>query len=76
MGESFKHRSEQHMFSGSAVAIMVTMTKNIIDLEMPAASKIFFFASFFHIHENFLLLFSKAVFVGFVITLIYFCMHC
>ena len=53
------------MFSGSAVAIMVTMTKNIIDLEMPAASKIFLFASFFHIHENFLLLFPKAVFVGF-----------
>ena len=54
------------MFSGSAVAIMVKMTKNIIDLEMPAASKIFFLASFFHIHENFLLLFSKAIFVGFV----------
>ena len=54
------------MFSGSAVAIMVTMTKNIIDLEMPAASKIFFLASFFCIHENFFLLFSKAVLVGFV----------
>ena len=46
------------MFSGSAVAIMIKMTKNIIALEMPAASKIFFLASFFHIRENFLLLFS------------------
>lgn len=54
------------MFSGSAVAIMVRMIKNVIDLEMPAASKIFFFTSFFHLHENFLLLFSKAVFVGFM----------
>ena len=52
------------MFSGSAVAIMVRMIKNVIDLEMPAASKIF--SLFSHLHENFLLLFSKAVFAGFM----------
>ena len=54
------------MFSGSTVTIMVRMIKNVIDLEMPASSKIFFFAPSFHLHENFLLLFSKSVFVGFM----------